>query len=334
MNSLQHAVNRRRLFTAFGSTLALCGFRSDVIERLSLPRGQEPPPTLKPKSRQILDNLVHSSDFSGAIPAGAVEVLSRSEATSVPDLMIRLLALARTYSHAPISNYHVGAVTRGLSGSVYLGMNIEIPHHSLGFSVHGEQAALSNAYMHGENGVAAIAVTAAPCGHCRQFMNEMSPAGEIDILVQARAPLKLSSLLPMAFGPHDLGFQYGAFPVRTRKLALPARPEDELVRAAHDAAEHAYAPYSRSASGVAVRTKTGRIYKGSYLENAAFNPSLSPLQTALVQLILAGEDYAAISQTVLVEIKDAKISQASVTAAVLNSIAPRVDLQTIPVEES
>jgi cytidine deaminase len=29
---------------------------------------------------------------------------------------------------------------RGVSGSLYLGMNLEILGHSLGFSVHGEQA--------------------------------------------------------------------------------------------------------------------------------------------------------------------------------------------------
>ena len=92
--------------------------------------------------------------------------------------MVDLLPLARTYARPPISNYLVGAVARGVSGDLYLGANIEIPGHSLGFSVHGEQFALSNAYMHSEKGIAAIAVTAAPCGHCRQFINEMAPAGD------------------------------------------------------------------------------------------------------------------------------------------------------------
>jgi len=216
---------------------------------------------------------------------------------------------------------------------VYLGMNVEIPHHSLGFSVHGEQAALSNAYMHGEDGVSAIAVTAAPCGHCRQFMNEVSPAGEIEILIDAKAPVKLSSLLPMAFGPRDLGFQHGAFPVTPTKLVRTNKSDDELVFAALDAAEHAHAPYSDSVSGVAIRTKTGKVYKGSYLENAALNPSLSPLQTALVQLTLAGDDYDGISRVLLLETKEAKISQVSVTTAVLSSVAPRVELQTITVEK-
>jgi cytidine deaminase len=333
MNSLLAAMNRRALFTAIGSTLALCGLRFDQIDGF-VAQGQSPSPALTSKSRQIVDELVHASDFSGTIPAKAVQGLANSEATSVSNLMVRLLAEARKYSHAPISDYHVGAVALGRTGSLYLGMNVEIPHHSLGFSVHGEQSALSNAYMHREDGVSAIAVTAAPCGHCRQFMNEMSPAGEIEILVEAKPPVKLSSLLPMAFGPRDLGFEDGAFPVRATKLALPIRPNNEVIRAALDAAEHAYAPYSGSVSGVAIRTKTGRVFKGSYLENAAFNPSLSPLQTALVQLIVAGEEYANISGVVLVEIKDAKISQGSVTTAPLSTIAPRVELQTFYAERN
>jgi len=322
-------VNRRTLFASLGSSLTLCTLGSDMLHRM-VTQSQPPAPALKAKSQQLLESIMHADDFSGRIPVRAVQELANSEATTVSGVMIRLLALARTYSRAPISNYHVGAVARGLSGSLYLGMNLEIPGHSLGFSVHGEQSALSNAYMHGETGVAAIAVTAAPCGHCRQFMNEMSPTGEIEILVEAKAPMKLSSLLPMAFGPRDLGFQNGAFPVKETKLSIAQKKgDDEVSVAALAAAEHSYAPYSGALSGVAIRMKAGRIYKGAYLENAAFNPSLSPLQTALVQLILAGENYDRISRVALVELRDAKISQVSVTRAVLSTIAPEVELQTM-----
>ena len=332
MKLSQIMMSRRALFATFGSSLGICHLDPTAIYGI-VSQTRERSPDMQSKSRQMLDALVHSSDFTGRVPANTVQELANAEATTVSGLMVRLLALARTYSHAPISNYHVGAVARGLSGSVYLGMNVEIPHHSLGFSVHGEQAALSNAYMHGEDGVCAIAVTAAPCGHCRQFMNEVSPAGEIEVLIDAKAPVKLFSLLPMAFGPRDLGFQHGAFPVTPTKLVRTNKSDDELVFAALDAAEHAHAPYSDSVSGVAIRTKTGKVYKGSYLENAALNPSLSPLQTALVQLTLAGYDYGSISRVVLVEAKEAKISQASVTTAVLSSIAPRVELQIITVDK-
>jgi cytidine deaminase len=210
---------------------------------------------------------------------------------------------------------------------LYLGANVEISGHSLGFSIHGEQFALSNAYMHSEQGISAISVTAAPCGHCRQFMIEMAPAGDIGVLIAGRSPVRLDSLLPMAFGPKDLGFKDGALPVRELNLARPKDVSDDLMLAALDAARKSYAPYTKAHSGIAIRTQSGRIHKGAYIENVAFNPSLSPLQTALAALIVAGESYSAISQVALLEIEGGAISQKSVTEATLGAIAPAVKLR-------
>jgi cytidine deaminase len=288
-------------------------------------------PAFTSESRKKLQDVLSSPGFSGQIPAAVVSDLLVSENKSLAALMLGLLPLARTYSHPPISNYRVGVVARGESGNLYLGFNIEFPGHVLGFAVHGEQAALSSAYMHGESGVAAIALTAAPCGHCRQFMNELSPEGQIEILVEGAAPMKLSGLLPMAFGPKDLGRTQGAFPIKATNLSFPAATSDALVQAAFDAARTSYAPYSGANSGIAIATRSGRTYKGSYIENVAFNPSLSPLQTALVQMIVAGEEYEAIARVVLVEISSAKISQKSATLAVLNAIAPAARFETLTV---
>jgi cytidine deaminase len=258
-----------------------------------------------------------------------VKAVCGTEGKNSDVLMVDLLPLAKTYAHPPISNYYVGAVARGISGDLYLGANIEFPGHSLGFSVHGEQSALSNAYMHADQGVSAIAVTAAPCGHCRQFMNELSPDGELQVLVDGKPAVKLSSLLPSAFGPKDLGVTELAFPVKEVDLNLAKGASDELTMAALSAARKSYAPYTKAHSGVAIGTRSGRIFKGAYIENAAYNPSLPPLQTALVVLILAGESYSAISEAVLVEVDGAPISQRSVAEAVLSAIAPGVKLQVV-----
>ena len=126
-----------------------------------------------------------------------------------------------------------------------------------------------------------------------------------------------------------LGFKDGALPVRETNLMRPKGISDELTTAALDAARRSYAPYSKAHSGVAIRTPSGRIYKGAYIENVAFNPSLSPLQTALAALIVAGETYSAISQLVLVEIEGSAISQKSVTEAALSAIAPEAKLQVV-----
>jgi cytidine deaminase len=281
------------------------------------------------KSRQRLVRVLKEPGFSGYIPSSEVEALCDAEGKSIDALMIELLPLARTYSRPPISKYYVGAVARGTSRNLYFGANIEFAGHSLGFSVHGEQSALSNAYMHSDGGVSSIAVTAAPCGHCRQFMNELSPDGDIQVLVDGKPPVKLSSLLPSAFGPKDLGVTNVAFPVREVDLILPKGASDELALAALDAARKSYAPYTKAYSGVAIGARAGRTYNGGYIENAAYNPSLPPLQTALVALITAGASYSAISEVVLVEVEGAPISQRSAAEAVLSAIAPTVKLRVV-----
>lgn len=57
----------------------------------------------------------------------------------------------------------------------------------------------------------------------------------------------------------------------SRSAAMPNR-------AAIQAANRCHAPYSHSPSGVALELKDGTIFSGSYAENAAFNPTLPPLQ--------------------------------------------------------
>jgi cytidine deaminase len=102
-----------------------------------------------------------------------------------------------------------------------------------------------------------------------------------------------------------------------------------LTQAALAAAKKSYAPYSKSPSGAAIETAPGRIYKGSYIENAAYNPSLPPLQTALVQLILAGESAANISKAVLVEAENAVITQKSIAQVALSALAPAANLTVV-----
>lgn len=284
-------------------------------------------PGFNDKSLTLLAHALGDPSFSGCIAGETVTALRENEKLDSDSLMLAMLPLARTFSRPPISKYLVGVVALGESGNLYLGANFEVPGQGLGFSIHGEQSALSNAYMHGERSVSSLAVTAAPCGHCRQFMYEMSPDGSIRILVSGKSSQNLSSLLPAAFGPRDLGFSEGAFPVRSMNLTLKKDSSDPLVLAALDAARQSYAPYTKSHSGAAIATRDGRISKGSYIENAAFNPSLPPLQTALTALILSGKDCAEISRVALVEIENATISQKSVADATLATTAPGVAVE-------
>lgn len=328
--SKDNGISRRTVLTRLGaSALGLPFMNSplfahdtkDEVLRWRLPKFSE-------RSRALLSQVLEDPTFSGRVPASAVEALAQSANASIDDLMLGLLPLAQSYSRAPISNFFVGVVARGASGSLYLGANIEISGQCLGFAVHAEQSALSNAYMNSEQFVTSLAVVGgAPCGHCRQFMEEISPAGEILILIPNQPPTKLASILPAAFGPAALGATQGALPVRKANLALAGGARDALTAAALDAACRSYAPYSKSPAGAAMRTTGGRIFQGCYIENVAFNPSLSPLQTALVQLIAAGQAYSAISAVTLVELEGAKISQRAVTETVLAALAPQLKLE-------
>ena len=283
-------------------------------------------PDFSEGSRKRLQELVGAQDFGARVPAAEVKAIAANERKTVDALMIALLPLARTLSRPPVSQFLVGAVSRGMSGSLYVGANLEIAGQPLGFAVHAEQSAISAAYMHAEKGIEAIAVTAAPCGHCRQFMNELMAHGTIDVLVQDKAATTLTVLLPESFGPGDLGRKDGAFPVVTTALKISGKA-DALAKAALEAAQVSYAPYSKSPSGIAIATKTGRMFKGSYIENAAFNPSLPPLQTALLQLVAAGENFAAITSVALCEVEGSTISQKSVSEATLKAVSPGVTLQ-------
>jgi cytidine deaminase len=240
--------------------------------------------------------------------------------------MLEHLAEAESYARPALSGYRVAAVVRGTSGALYLGANIEFAGENLGQTVHAEQAALSNAFMHEEPGIEAIAVSAAPCGHCRQFLYEFAGGRDIEILVPGEPAITLSALLPRPFGPRDLNVTGG--PLSRTKIAI--QNVESVAQAARYAAANAYAPYSHSPSGVAIRSRRGNIYRGSYIENSAFNPSLPPLQVALVGVAMANEDFSDIAEVVLAEAANNSISQLNATRSVLAVIAPRAEFRLLP----
>jgi len=241
--------------------------------------------------------------------------------------MLERLAQAQSYARPSVSGYRVGAVVRGTSGALYMGANIEFPGEGLGQTVHAEQAALSNAFMHDEPGIEAIAVTAAPCGHCRQFLYEFAGGRDIEILVPGQPGITLSALLPRPFGPRDLNVTGG--PLSRTKIAIQD-VEGNPAQAARYAAANAYAPYTNSPSGVAIRSRGGNVYRGSYIENSAYNPSLPPLQVALVAMALANENFSEIAEVVLAEASNNSVSQLSATKSVLAAIAPRAEFRLLP----
>jgi cytidine deaminase len=255
----------------------------------------------------------------GVVPAAEVQQFLQSSGMTIEQLMLALVGEAELLARPPISKFFVGAVSQGSSGSLYFGANYEFVGQALSFTVHGEQAATVNAISHGETGMTRLAVSAAPCGYCRQFLYELTTASTLQILLPNTNPTLLTALIPDAFGPGDLGVTAGLMSPQSHGMSLAA--DDPVVQAALKAANASYAPYTFNYAGVALKTSDGAIVTGSVAENAAFNPSMSPLEAAVVNLVIGGgKSYTDIVDAVLVEAAGSKASQAAATRAVLAAI--------------
>lgn len=64
---------------------------------------------------------------------------------------------------------------------------------------------------------------------------------------------------------------------------------DDLFAAAADARSRAYAPYSRFAVGAAIRSPSGRIYRGANVENAAYPVGVCAEASAISAMIEGGD---------------------------------------------
>src|SRR6185436_16130672 len=124
----------------------------------------------------------------GVISAAAVAQFLNSSDMTIDELMLALIPAAQKFALPPISNFFVGAVALGSSGSLYFGANFEFVGQALSFTVHGEQAATAHAISGGETGMQKLAVSAAPCGYCRQFLYELTTASTLQILLPNTPP--------------------------------------------------------------------------------------------------------------------------------------------------
>lgn len=65
--------------------------------------------------------------------------------------------------------------------------------------------------------------------------------------------------------------------------------DQALMRAAQDARKNSYSPYSHFRVGAALLTKSGKVYTGCNVENAAFSATNCAERTAFFKAISEGE---------------------------------------------
>jgi len=102
---------------------------------------------------------------------------------------------ARAY--APYSDFHVGAAVLAHDGRVFLGVNVENAAYPLG--VCAEKSALARAVTDGcrPGDFDAIAITASPCGGCRQWLHELG----LERVIYARAGIEVVTTTPAELLP-------------------------------------------------------------------------------------------------------------------------------------
>jgi cytidine deaminase len=102
---------------------------------------------------------------------------------------------ARAY--APYSQFLVGAAVRTRDGRVFEGVNVENAAYPLGICA--EKTALGKAVSEGvrPGDVEVLAVTASPCGGCRQWFHEF----RIDRVVYRRANGEVAVMIPAELLP-------------------------------------------------------------------------------------------------------------------------------------
>lgn len=123
--------------------------------------------------------------------------------------LVKAGAQARKSAYAPYSKFNVGAAVLTDDGRIYTGCNVENASYPL--TCCAERVAVYKAVSEGARNIIAVAVIVpgggTPCGGCRQVLNEFNP----DMLVlygdeagNLTSSSKLTTLLPDAFGPHNL----------------------------------------------------------------------------------------------------------------------------------
>jgi cytidine deaminase len=270
----------------------------------------------------VADNL-----GSVLLAAEADELIAKHELRGVEELMLLALAPAQKIARPPISNFFVGAV--GLereTGNLILGGNVEFPGTHLGFTVHGEGFVFTRAYSRGTS-VAIIAIGEAhPCAHCRQYLSEFASTRDLVLIDPLGHRLTMAQLYPWPFDPGYLG-ETGAvagkdyWPGLTAAGPAPA----ELL----SAGRRSYSPYSKCPGAVILTLGGGNKIAGIAVESVAYNPTIGPLQAALIDLLAHGYEPSDIASAALGTVRRGSVDYTDSTRELLGRVAPQAAFDVV-----
>ena len=133
-----------------------------------------------------------------------------------PDSIIpQLIASAKDSSlnaYCPYSNFPVGAAILTKDGAIFSGCNVE--NASFGLAMCAERNAIFQAVSKTDGPVeiemivvyTPTSTPTAPCGACRQVINEFGPDAEVISVCEGPETMRmrLPDLLPSSFGPSNL----------------------------------------------------------------------------------------------------------------------------------
>ncbi|KKB82519.1 hypothetical protein VW35_00030 [Devosia soli] len=270
-----------------------------------------------------------NANEGSVIPARlAADLVAEFALVSIRDLMCLLLDVAKKIARPSISNFHVGAVgLEAETGNLILGGNVEFPGTHLGFTLHGEGFVFTRAMSRGTN-ISVIAIGEAhPCAHCRQCLAEYAASDRLELIDPLGHTLTLAQLYPWPFDPDYLG-ETGAVP--GRELWPPLRFDEDASSAWSEtllaAGRRSHSPYSKCPGGVLLHLRDGNMVSGHAIESVAFNPTIHPIQAAMVDLLAHGYDYADITGATLGTVRGGAVDYTVSTRELLTRIVPGAPL--------
>ncbi len=310
-------------FRADPSIAARCAELSNTIgDKLSA----EIAALLAAKARRPEDN------FGDVLLAAEAALLCQSFAlASVEELMLLALTAARAIARPPVSQFFVGAV--GLereTGNLILGGNVEFPGTHLGFTIHGEGFVFTRAASRGTS-IASLAIGEAhPCAHCRQYLSEFAATRDLVLIDPLGHRLSMAELYPWPFDPDYLGeagFVAGTVTpdLQLSDNTLPAIIADQLLLAG----QRSHAPYSKCPGAVVLALNDGTTVSGFAIESVAFNPTMGPLQAAMIDLIAHGYEPADIAEAAVGTRLGGHVDYALSTTELLGKLAPAAPLSIV-----